>query len=374
MTVRHGRGSYPVIVEPGALSRLGPLAAEHLGGRRLALITDSNISPLFDAFRRGPSPWRGAGGGAEPPVFAAELVVPAGEQSKSRAQWAALSDQLLDRGFGRDSAIVALGGGVIGDLAGFVAATYLRGIPCLQVPTTLLAMLDASVGGKTGVDTPHGKNLIGAFHPPAAVVADPLVLRTLPEREYRAGLAEAVKHGLIADAGYFAWLGESAAAIARRDETTLATLVRRSVQIKAAVVGEDEREGGRRAILNAGHTVAHAVEHASSYALPHGEAVALGLVAECELAEAMGIGRRGLGAEVAALLQRLGLPVRLEDGLPRDRVLAAMAADKKNRAARVRFALPRDVGTMFPGEQWTVAAEDRAIASALDRLTPARGA
>ena len=374
MTVRHGRGSYPVIVEPGALSRLGPLAAEHLGGRRLALITDSNISPLFDAFRRGPSPWRGAGGGAEPPVFAAELVVPAGEQSKSRAQWAALSDQLLDRGFGRDSAIVALGGGVIGDLAGFVAATYLRGIPCLQVPTTLLAMLDASVGGKTGVDTPHGKNLIGAFHPPAAVVADPLVLRTLPEREYRAGLAEAVKHGLIADAGYFAWLGESAAAIARRDETTLATLVRRSVQIKAAVVGEDEREGGRRAILNAGHTVAHAVEHASSYALPHGEAVALGLVAECELAEAMGIGRRGLGAEVAALLQRLGLPVRLEDGLPRDRVLAAMAADKKNRAARVRFALPRDVGTMFRGEQWTVAAEDRAIASALDRLTPARGA
>jgi 3-dehydroquinate synthase len=374
VTVRHGLGSYPVIVEPGALSRLGPLAAEHLGGRRLALITDSNVGPLFDAFRRGPSPWRGAGGGAEPPVFAAELVVPAGEQSKSRAQWAALSDQLLDRGFGRDSAIVALGGGVIGDLAGFVAATYLRGIPCLQVPTTLLAMLDASVGGKTGVDTSHGKNLIGAFHPPAAVVADPLVLRTLPEREYRAGLAEAVKHGLIADAGYFAWLGDSAAAIARRDETTLATLVRRSVEIKAAVVGEDEREGGRRAILNAGHTVAHAVEHASGYALAHGEAVALGLVAECELAEGMGIGRRGLGAEVAALLRRLGLPVRLEDGLPRDRVLAAMAADKKNRAARVRFALPRDVGTMYPGEQWTVAAEDRAIASALDRLTPARGA
>lgn len=374
MTVRHGLGSYPVIVEPGVLSRLGPLAAEHLGGRRLALITDSNVGPLFDAFRRGPSPWRGAGGGAEPPVFAAELVVPAGEQSKSRAQWAALSDQLLDRGFGRDSAIVALGGGVIGDLAGFVAATYLRGIPCLQVPTTLLAMLDASVGGKTGVDTSHGKNLIGAFHPPAAVVADPLVLRTLPEREYRAGLAEAVKHGLIADAGYFAWLGESAAAIARRDETTLATLVRRSVEIKAAVVGEDEREDGRRAILNAGHTVAHAVEQASGYALAHGEAVALGLVAECELAEAMGIGRRGLGAEVAALLRRLGLPVRLEDGLPRDRVLAAMAADKKNRAARVRFALPRDVGTMYPGEQWTVAAEDRAIASALDRLTPARGA
>jgi 3-dehydroquinate synthetase len=242
----------------------------------------------------------------------------------------------------------------------------------VQVPTTLLAMLDASVGGKTGVDTRHGKNLIGAFHPPAAVLADPLVLRTLPEREYRAGLAEAVKHGLIADAAYFAWLGASADAIARRDETTLATLVRRSVEIKAAVVDEDERESGRRAILNAGHTVAHAVEHASDYALAHGEAVALGLVAECELAEAMGIGRRGLGAEVSALLARLGLPVRLAEAVPRERVMAAMAADKKNRAARVRFALPRDVGTMFPGEQWTVAAEEQAISRALDRLS--RGA
>lgn len=373
MTVRHALGSYPVYVEPGALGRLGPLAAAHAGGRRLALISDSNVGPLFDGFRRGPSPWRAAGAGApDLPVLAAELVVPAGEQSKSRAQWAALSDQLLDRGFGRDSAVIALGGGVIGDLAGFVAATYLRGLPCLQVPTTLLAMLDASVGGKTGVDTPHGKNLIGAFHPPVAVVADPLVLRTLPEREYRTGLAEAVKHGLIADAGYFAWLGDSASAIARRDETTLATLVRRSVEIKAAVVGEDEREEGRRAILNAGHTVAHAVEHASDYALPHGEAVALGLVAECELAEAMGIARPGLGADVAALLGCLGLPVRLADGLPRDRVLAAMAADKKNRAARVRFALPRDVGTMFPGEHWTVAADDQVIAAALESLTPAR--
>jgi 3-dehydroquinate synthase len=373
VTVRHALGSYPVEVEPGALGRLRARATAHAGGRRLALITESTVGPLFDVFRGGSGPWQ-AGAGAKPdvPEFAAELVVPAGETSKNRAQWAALSDQLLDRGFGRDSAIIALGGGVIGDLAGFVAATYLRGIACIQVPTTLLAMLDASVGGKTGVDTPHGKNLIGAFHPPVAVVADPLVLRTLPEREYRAGLAEAVKHGLIADAAYFAWLGASADAIARRDEATLATLVRRSVEIKAAVVDEDERESGRRAILNAGHTVAHAVEHASGYALAHGEAVALGLVAECELAEAMGIGRRGLGAEVAGLLRRLGLPVRLAEALPRERVLAAMAADKKNRADRVRFALPRDVGTMFPGERWTVAAEEQAIASVLDGLS--RGA
>ncbi len=369
VTVRHALGSYPVEVEPGALSRLRSFAAGHVAGRRLALITDSTVAPLFGAFRQGSGSWQ-ATPRVQPdvPEFAAELVVPAGEASKNRTQWTALSDRLLDLAFGRDSAIVALGGGMVGDLAGFVAATYLRGIPCVQVPTTLLAMLDASVGGKTGVDTPHGKNLIGAFHPPAAVLADPLVLRTLPEREYRAGLAEAVKHGLIADADYFAWLGASVDAIARRDETTLATLVRRSVEIKAAVVGEDERENGRRAILNAGHTVAHAVEHASDYALAHGEAVALGLVAECELAEAMGIGRRGLGAEVSALLGRLGLPVRLADAVPRERVMAAMAADKKNRAARLRFALARDVGTMFPGEQWTVAAEEEAISVALDRL------
>ena len=372
MIVRHARGSYPVYVEPGGLGRLGPLAATHAGGRRLALVTESTVGPLFDAFRRGTGPWRATGGPDLPP-FAAELSVPAGEASKSRAQWAALSDALLDRGLGRDSAIVALGGGVIGDLAGFVAATYLRGVPCLQVPTTLLAMLDASVGGKTGVDTPHGKNLIGAFHSPVAVVADPLVLRTLPEREYRAGLAEAVKHGLIADAAYFAWLGDSAEAIARRDESTLATLVRRSVEIKAEVVGEDEREDGRRAILNAGHTVAHGVEHASDYALTHGEAVAIGLVAECALAESLGIARRGLGADVAALLTRLGLPARLDRRLPRDRVLSAMAVDKKNRAARVRFALPRDVGTMYPGEGWTVGVEEGPIAAALAGIGEAGG-
>jgi 3-dehydroquinate synthase len=369
VTVRHALGSYPIQVEPGALARLRLFAGGHVGGRRLALITESTVGPLFEAFRQGSGSWQ-ATPRIQPdlPEFAAELVVPAGEESKNRTQWAALSDRLLDLAFGRDSAIVAMGGGMVGDLAGFVAATYLRGIPCVQVPTTLLAMLDASVGGKTGVDTAHGKNLIGAFHPPAAVLADPLVLRTLPEREYRAGLAEAVKHGLIADAGYFAWLGASADAIARRDETTLATLIRRSVEIKAAVVGEDERENGRRAILNAGHTIAHAVEHASAYTLAHGEAVALGLVAECELAETMGIGRAGLGADVSELLRRLGLPVRLVEPLPRERVMAAMAADKKNRADRVRFALPRDVGTMFPGEHWTVAADERAISQALDRL------
>lgn len=370
VTVRHALGTYPVYVEPGALGRLGALTATHLPGRSLALVTDATVQQLFEGFRRAqPTPWMPDGAPpAELPSFAAELVVPAGEASKTRDRWAELSDALLQRGLGRDSAIVALGGGVIGDLAGFVAATYLRGIPVLQAPTTLLAMLDASVGGKTGVDTPQGKNLIGAFHPPVAVVADPHLLRSLPEREYRAGLAEAVKHGLVADRDYFAWLGDQADQIAAREVGTLTLLVQRSVEIKAAVVADDERETGRRAILNAGHTVAHAVEHASDYTLPHGEAVAVGLVAECRLAEGLGVARAGLAAEVGALLLRLGLPSDLDRRLPRDRVLAAMSRDKKNRSAAVRFALAREVGAMFAGEGWTVAPPEAAVAACLEGL------
>jgi 3-dehydroquinate synthase len=350
--VRHALGTYPVYVEAGALGRLGELTTRHVPGRRLALVTDSTVRAL--AFG-----W----GVALPPVHL-ELVVPAGESSKSRERWGQLSDRLLSQQFGRDSALILLGGGVVGDLGGFVAATYLRGIPYLQVPTTLLAMLDASVGGKTGVDTPHGKNLIGAFHPPAAVVADPRVLATLPERDFRSGLAEAVKHGLIADRGYFDWIAESADRILAREPDTLAALVRRSVEIKAAVVSEDERETGRRAILNAGHTVAHALEAASGYALAHGEAVAIGLVTECRLAELLGLGAPGIAAQVAALLEQLALPTTLP-GLAPERLLEGMAADKKNRESRIRFALPVSIGTMAPGEGWTVGVLEPAIRAVL---------
>jgi 3-dehydroquinate synthase len=375
VTVGHARGSYPVYVEAGALGRLDKLVATHLPARRLALVSDATVHALFQSFLgSGSSKWRGDHTGAGRsaarglPDFAAELTVPAGESSKSRERWAELSDALLERGFGRDSAIVALGGGVVGDLAGFVAATYLRGVPCLQVPTTLLAMLDASVGGKTGVDTPRGKNLIGAFHPPTAVVADPLVLRTLPEREYRGGLAEAVKHGLIADRDYFTWLGAAADRIAQRDIETLTRLVQRSIEIKAAVVSDDEREAGRRAILNAGHTVAHAIEHASGYALPHGEAVAVGLVAESRLAEGMGIASPGVSREVATLLQRLGLATKLEQRVSRDQVREAMSVDKKNRATSVRFALPQAVGVMAQGENWTLAPPMSMVLACLEGL------
>jgi 3-dehydroquinate synthase len=346
-----------VYVEPGGLGRLEPLVGEYLPGARVAMIADAGVHELLQAGRLGRAAWQGTA-----------LTFPPGESSKTREEWARLTDALLAHGFGRDTGIVALGGGVAGDLAGFVAATYMRGVPCVQVPTSLLAMLDASVGGKTGVDTPEGKNLIGAFHPPAAVLADPRALATLPERDYRGGMAEAVKHGLIADAGYFAWMEGDTEALLRRDEPALTRLVRRSVEIKAEVVSGDEREAGRRAILNAGHTVAHALEHATGYGLPHGEAVALGLVAECALAERLGVAPAGLGKRVAGLLERLGLPVRLAGAIDPERVVQAMGSDKKNRGATVRFALPRELGAMDEGERWTREAPEGAIREALGAI------
>ncbi len=357
ITVTHALGSYPVYIEPGSLGHLDHYVQQHLGARRVAMIADAAVHSLYGEGRLGAMPT---------PVEA--ITFPPGERSKSRESWASLTDALLERGFGRDCGIVALGGGVAGDLAGFVAATFMRGVPYIQVPTTLLAMLDASVGGKTAVDTPHGKNLVGAFHPPVGVVADPVTLGTLPEREYRAGLAEAVKHGVIADRSYFDWIEQSADALLGRDEVALVRLVSRSVEIKAQVVGEDERESGRRAILNAGHTVAHALEQALNFGIPHGEAVALGLVAESALAEALGLAEAGLRLRVERLLHRLGLPSRLQRRVAVTQVIAAMSSDKKNRDSRIRFALPSALGSMASEGGWTQNVDEPAIRSALAHI------
>lgn len=357
VVVTHALGRYPVYVEPGVLGRLESLAAVHLGAGAVTLIADGTVFDLLQAGGLAREAWKGAA-----------LTFPTGEASKNRDQWARLTDALLERGLGRDGGIIALGGGVTGDLAGFVAATYLRGLPYLQAPTLLLAMLDASVGGKTGVDTPHGKNLVGAFHPPAAVAADPRALRTLPDRDFRGGLAEAVKHGLIADGEYFGWMEREAPALLRRDEAALTRLVRRSVEIKAEVVSADEREGGRRAILNAGHTVAHALEQATAYAIPHGEAVAMGLVAECALAERLGVAAEGTRERVASLLERFGLPVRLTNSLSAEPLLEAMGRDKKNRMTRIHFALPSAIGCISTVGGWTVPVDGREIEAALESI------
>jgi 3-dehydroquinate synthase len=336
--VTHAGGSYPVYVEPGILARLPALAAELLPNRRLVVITDRTVGRLVPHGLEVPS-----------------LVVATGESSKSRNRWGALTDQLLDLGFGRDSAIVALGGGVVGDLAGFVAATYLRGVPWLSVPTSLVAMVDASVGGKTGVNARQGKNLIGAFHPPAGVIADPAVLKTLHPAHLGAGLVEAIKHGIVADAAYFAWIGERAEQLLARNPVTLTELVSRSVVIKAGIVSDDEREDGRRAILNAGHTVGHAIERVSKYGILHGDAVAIGLVVEALLAHRLGLAERGLAPTIRLALERMGRPTLLDPDWSDEELLEAMAMDKKVRSDALRFSLPASVGVMAGADSnWTV--------------------
>jgi 3-dehydroquinate synthase len=346
LILRHATGACPIYVGPGLLDDLPASIDALLPGRPLVVVSDDQVAA------------------AVPTTLAApRLTFPAGEPSKTRHTWARLTDDLLALGLGRDGALVAVGGGVTGDLTGFVAATYLRGIPYVQVPTSLLAMLDASIGGKTGVDVPAGKNLVGAFHQPVAVVVDPRALRTLPERDYRAGLAEAVKHAAIADAAHFAWLDTQVDALAARDEAVLEELLRRSIGIKAAVVADDERESGRRAVLNAGHTVAHALETASGFTLRHGEAVAIGLVAEARLGEQLGVTAAGTASALAALLDRLGLPTRTPREVDRAAAVAAMHSDKKNRGGELRFSLLRAIG--ITAEPWTTAATSGAIRAAL---------
>ncbi len=368
--VRHALGRYDVHVEPGILLSLPELLGTTLGKRKLVLITDDLVGRYYDEWTRATAEARGLGARSSDAGIRlrchARLTFPAGEESKSRETWMRLTDEMLLQGLDRDTAVVALGGGVVGDLAGFVAATFLRGVPYAQVPTTLLAMLDASVGGKVGVDTPLGKNLVGAFHPPAIVVADPLTLLSLPDRVYRSGLAEAIKHGLIADAGYFEWIESNTRKLLARDLDSLTHLVQRSVEIKAKVVGQDEREGGLRAILNAGHTVAHGLEQESHYHLAHGEAVGLGLIAESRIAERLGLAPHGLADRVLALLRALGLPVRSGPSIQVAQVLEAMQLDKKNREGEIRLALPTGLGAMHRGEgRWTVPVSHDVLASAV---------
>jgi 3-dehydroquinate synthase len=269
---------------------------------------------------------------------------------------------MLAKGYGRDSAAIALGGGVVGDLAGFVAATYMRGIPVVQVPTTLVAMVDASIGGKTAVDTLAGKNLVGVFHPPAAVLIDPQLLATLPLRELRAGFAELVKHGVIADEPYLREVASGASELLSARGSTgdrMISLIVRSVEIKADVVSRDEREEGLRKVLNFGHTIGHAVEMVSGFSLLHGEAVAIGMALESRLAERIGLAQAGTAATVTNTLQAAGLPTTLPTDCGPEAVMDAMRADKKGRSGKTRFALPLRIGVMAGADTgWTVSVGD----------------
>lgn len=347
----HRDASYDIVIGRCLLAELPTLLAKACLAARYAVITDSHVGTLYGG--------RVVAALQDATLPAELLEFPAGEWNKTLETWASLSDRMLAARFGRDAAVIALGGGVVGDVAGFVAATYLRGIPYVQVPTSLLAMIDSSIGGKTGVDVPAGKNLLGAFHQPRLVVADLDVLDTLAPVQLAAGVAEAVKHGVIADAEYFAFLEANLAAVQAKDAATLERVARRSVEIKAEVVAADEREAGRRAILNFGHTVGHAIEATAKFAVLHGEAVAIGMAYEARLAEALAIAERGTAERIRRLLERYGLPLERPDGATVDDLIAAMQVDKKAREGTVRFALPQAVGKMHGGGgSWTVAASE----------------
>lgn len=360
-------------VAAGALGSLGARVRQRHPGHRIAIIADQTVAGLYgESALASFEPAASAPAGAEDLPEPLLLTFPAGERHKTRATWGSLTDQLLDARCGRDSVIVALGGGVTGDLAGFVAATFLRGVPVVQAPTTLLAMIDASIGGKTGVDTPAGKNLVGAFHQPSLVLVDPRLLATLPSAQRREGLAEAIKHGAIADAAYFGWIASTLRDIVHEgtlDDATALHLVRRSVEIKVDVVRKDERELGLRKVLNFGHTIGHAIEHVTAYGVPHGHAVAIGMVAEAILAERLRIAERGLSDAIATVCDAAGLPVRLPDGVSAAEIVPATRTDKKARAGHVEYALPRALGEMAGADTgYGIRASDADVLRALDHL------
>jgi 3-dehydroquinate synthase len=362
--VQHALGEYPVHIGAGVLGQLLDWTNRYLPNRRVAILTDTTVERHYAEWQSvADHSWRqDTSDETEPSAVGRVFAVAPGESSKTQENWARLIDALLEGGYGRDSAIIALGGGVVGDLAGFVAATFMRGVPLLVVPTTLVAMVDASVGGKTGINSAHGKNLIGAFHPPVGVIADPRTLLTLQDSTFRGGLAEAVKHGMIADEEYFEWLGTEAGKVLARDLPTLTHLVRRSVELKASIVSRDERESGERAILNAGHTLGHALEHASAYRLDHGEAVALGLLAESKIAEAMGVAEEGLVDRLGQVLRVLHLPTTLRFPVDAEEVVRVAQIDKKTRGQVVRLALPEAIGRMHrSGGEWTIESPPNSI-------------
>jgi 3-dehydroquinate synthase len=345
VTVSLGGRSYDILVGSGLIGQAGALMRPLMAERRAVIVTDRTVADLhLAALTRGLD---------DADIAHHAIVVPPGEETKDFAHFAGLADEILALGIERRTMLVALGGGVVGDLAGFAAATLLRGIDFVQVPTTLLAQVDSSVGGKTGIDTRHGKNLIGAFHQPRLVLADGDALATLPARELAAGYAEIVKYGLIRDAAFFAWLEANGAMLLAGNAAARRHAVVASCRAKAAVVAADERESGERELLNLGHTFGHALEAATGFgsALLHGEAVAIGMVLAFELAT-----RRGLcpAADTERLRRHLaasGLPTAIPkpNGRPLapEALLAAMGKDKKVRGGRIALVLPRRIGEAF---------------------------
>ena len=344
--------AYDVVVARGLLAEAGAKIAPIARGRTV-IISDETVAAIHGAALQASLEAAG--------VRSEIVAVPAGEASKSFAELERLMDRLLAAGLDRKDVVVALGGGVVGDLAGLAAALYMRGIDFVQVPTTLLAQVDSSVGGKTAIDTPRGKNLVGAFHQPRLVLADIDVLATLPEVQVRSGWAEVLKHGLICDADFFDWLAGDGAEGVRGDPAALERAVVRSVEIKSAIVGEDEKEAGRRALLNLGHTFGHAIEAELGFeeaALAHGEAVALGCCMAFRFSVGQGLCEATEAERVEAVIAAAGLPTRLDQAgdFEADRLIALMAGDKKAEAGGITLILARRIGDAFVQRDVDVAA------------------
>lgn len=329
-----------ILIQPGIFKKIPKLIKS--AGESFAIITDSHLEShgkeLLNLMKN-------AG------LKVHLLVLPFGEHTKSLEWIGKLSSRLMDAGLKRDSCLLALGGGVIGDLAGFAASIYLRGISYVSIPTTLISMGDSSIGGKTGIDLPEGKNLLGAFYHPKMIIMDPLLLRSLPDREFRSGLAEIIKHGVIADGSFFEWIEKNARFIENRKLTTLKKLVERSVAIKLRIVKQDEREsvkkvgaGTSRMLLNYGHTVGHAIEKLSGFSIPHGEAVSIGMVAENRVAVGKNLLKENAAKRIQSVLKKFHLPVKIPSEFSAESIKKALAADKKNIGGKLYFSLPLRIG------------------------------
>ena len=340
--VRVGARSYDVLIGTGLLNRAGELIGKRLPQRRCAVVCDTTVAALFTQQLESTL----IAAGLQP----ARIVVPAGESAKTLEQAGAVCEQLIAAGLDRQSFVIGLGGGVIGDLSGFVAAVFHRGVPHVQIPTTLLAMVDSSIGGKTGVNTSAGKNLLGAVHQPALVIDDVDLLQTLPPGEFKQAFAEIIKHAIIADAEMFGDLQQiPAPKLDRFNQSSLGDLIRRNVELKARFVASDERDRtGERAILNFGHTVGHAIERAGNYEqFRHGEAISLGMVAACSVS----IKKAGLAQTqrdaIVDLLRKFDLPTSLPSEFPRDRIFEALKLDKKFEGGEVRFVVTPKIGSTY---------------------------
>jgi 3-dehydroquinate synthase len=346
LTVELGQRSYPILIGRDWLKELGKALQERTTYQRVLVVSDNRVSRLYGEALLGSL--------ADAGFLAESLVIPEGETFKTLDTCLSIWTFLLANNYSRESVLVALGGGVVGDLTGFAAATYMRGVPYIQVPTTLLAMVDSSVGGKTGVNHPLGKNMIGAFHQPVLVFIDLGCLATLAPVEFRAGFAEVVKYGMIRDAEFFTFCEKTHEAVFSLDTAVLQHIVRTSCRIKADVVSADEREAGLRAILNFGHTVGHAIESLTNYAVyKHGEAVAIGMVAAGRLAVRLGRFEAGEQERLERLLEQAGLPVRIPARLETEDVIERMRKDKKARHGQIRLVLPEAIGRVTVGDAYS---------------------